>query len=71
MWCRPEYMVKFGTPAAGILEVAAERHADLIVLGVHSAAGHVGAATHAAVATAHSVVSCAECPVLTVRDRRT
>jgi len=71
MWCRPEYMVKFGTPAAGILEVAAERHADLIVLGVRSAAGHVGAATHVAAATAHSVVSCAECPVLTARGRRT
>ena len=70
MWCRPEYMFKFGTPAARILEVAAEKHADLIVLGVRSAAGHVGAATHAAAATAHSVVSCAECPVLTVRERR-
>jgi nucleotide-binding universal stress UspA family protein len=71
MWCRPECMVKFGVPAAGILEVAAEKHADLIVLGVRSAAGHVGAATHAAAATAHSVVCGAACPVLTVRERRT
>jgi nucleotide-binding universal stress UspA family protein len=70
LWCRPECDVRFGAPAAGILEVAAERHADLIVLGVRSAAGHVGAATHAAAATAHSVVSCAECPVLTVRECR-
>jgi nucleotide-binding universal stress UspA family protein len=71
MWCRLEYTVKFGLPAAGILDAAAEKHADLIVLGVRSAAGHVGAATHAAAATAHSVVSSAACPVLTVRERRT
>jgi nucleotide-binding universal stress UspA family protein len=70
MWCRPDYMVKFGVPAAGILEAAAERHADLIVLGVRSAVGHVGAATHAVAATAHSVVSGAACPVLTVRENR-
>jgi nucleotide-binding universal stress UspA family protein len=70
MWCRPEYTVKFGVPAAGILEVAAEKRADLIVLGVRSAAGHIGAATHAAAATAHRVVSCAACPVLTVRKHQ-
>ena len=70
LWCRPECEVRFGVPADGILEVAAERHADLIVLGVHSAAGGVGAATHAVAATAHSVVSCAACPVLTVRGKR-
>jgi len=68
MWCRPECDVRFGVPAAGILEVAAEKRADLIVLGVRS--GHVGAATHALAATAHSVLSCAPCPVLTVRERR-
>jgi nucleotide-binding universal stress UspA family protein len=70
LWCRPEYTVKFGVPAAGILDAAAEKHADLIVLGVRSASGHIGAATHAAAATAHSVVSCATCPVLTVRENR-
>ena len=70
MWCRPECEVRFGVPAAGILELAAERHADLIVLGARCATGHVGAATHAAAATAHSVISGAACPVLTVRERR-
>jgi nucleotide-binding universal stress UspA family protein len=70
LWCRPECAVRSGVPADGILEVAAEKHADLIVLGVRSAAGHVGAATHAVAATAHSVVSGATCPVLTVRERR-
>ena len=70
LWCRPECEVRLGVPADGILEVAAERHADLIVLGVHSAAGRVGAATHAVAATAHSVVSWAACPVLTVRAKR-
>jgi nucleotide-binding universal stress UspA family protein len=62
--------VRFGVPAAGILEVAAERHADLIVLGARCATGHFGAVTHAAAATAHSVISGAVCPVLTVRERR-
>jgi nucleotide-binding universal stress UspA family protein len=70
LWCHPEYTVKFGAPAAGILEAAAEKHADLIILGVRSAAGHIGAATHVVSATAHSVVSRAACPVLTVREHR-
>jgi len=67
LWCTPEYLVRFGPTAEGILEVAAEKRADLIVLGAHSAGGHLGAATHAVAATAHSVVSRAHCPVLTVR----
>jgi nucleotide-binding universal stress UspA family protein len=67
LWCTPEYLVRIGTPAAGILEVAAEKQADLIVLGARSAEGHMGAATHASAATAHTVVSHARCPVLTVR----
>ena len=46
MRCRPVAMVKYGEAAERILEVAAEREADVIVLGVRSAAGHLGAATH-------------------------
>src|ERR1700741_572820 len=46
LWCRPETVVEFGEPSERILHVAAERRADLIVLGVRSAAGHVSAATH-------------------------
>ena len=66
-WCRPEYVVDFGDPARQILEAARERKADLIVLGVKAATGHLGAATHVAAATAHTVVSQAPCPVLIVR----
>lgn len=67
LWCRPEYVVDFGDPAQRILEAARERKADLIVLGVRSAARHLGAATHVGTATAHTVVSLAPCPVLSVR----
>jgi len=67
MWCKPEYVVDFGDPARQILDVVRERKADLIVLGVRAAAGHLGTATHLAAATAHTVVSQAQCPVLTVR----
>lgn len=70
LWCTPEYLVRFGSPAAGILEVAAEKQADLIVLGARSAEGHIGMATHAVAATAHTVVSHAHCPVLTVRPNQ-
>ena len=65
-WCEPQYMVEFGKASAQILNVAQERNADLIVLGAKFA-GHGGAATHLASAAAHTVVSHATCPVLTVR----
>ena len=67
LWCRPEATVRFGQPAERILEAAAEHGADLIVLGVRDAAGHLGAATHLERTTAHKVVAHAACPVLTVR----
>lgn len=67
LWCRPEPTVRFGNPAERILEVATECDADLIVLGVREAAGHLGAATHLERSTAHRVVTRAACPVLTVR----
>lgn len=65
-WCRPDAVVRFGAAADRILEVAKERDADLIVLGVRGSRG-VGAATHLERATAHKVVAHAPCPVLTVR----
>lgn len=68
MWCVPEYLVERGDVAEKILDVAKRRNADLIVLGVHKAAGVPGAATHLPIATAHKVISQAHCPVLTVRD---
>ncbi len=67
LWCRPETVVEFGDPAERILGTAKGRGADLIVLGVRGAAGHLGAATHLERTTAHKVVAHAGCPVLTVR----
>jgi len=65
-WCSPEFLVNFDFPAEGILQVARERTADLIVLGVRKP----GAATltsHLPWSTAADVVSASPCPVLTVR----
>jgi len=67
LWCRPEATVRFGNPAERILEATMELEADLIVLGVRDAAGHLGAATHLERTIAHKVVARATCPVLTVR----
>ncbi len=67
LWCRPEFVVKFGNVGQSILTVAKEQQADLIVLGVRGAGGAIGVATHVADAIAHEVVSHAKCPVLTVR----
>ncbi len=63
----PQVSVEYGEPAERIVEVAKQRGADLIVLGVREAAGRLGAATHLERATAHKVVAHAACPVLTVR----
>jgi nucleotide-binding universal stress UspA family protein len=67
MWCEPHFAVECGPAAETILEVAKQRKADLIVLGVRRPSGFPGAATHLPVATAHKIVAYAECPVLTVR----
>jgi nucleotide-binding universal stress UspA family protein len=67
MWCEPHFVVECGPAAETILEVAKQRKADLIVLGVRRPSGFPGAATHLPVATAHKIVAYAECPVLTVR----
>ncbi len=67
LWCRPEASVQYGNPGDMILDMANDRGADLIVMGVRDAAGHLGAATHVQRATAHQVVAHARCPVLTVR----
>lgn len=58
-------VVRFGEPATGILEIAKERDAGLIVMGVH---GEVSwSAAHLPWAIAHQVVCHSHCPVLTVR----
>lgn len=66
-WCLPETLVESGEPASEVLEIAKQKQADLIVLGVRNLAEHLGAATHLGRATAHKVVAHAECSVLTVR----
>jgi len=58
-----EYEVGFGHPADCVLEVAAERQCDLIMLGAHHASNF---ASHLPGAVAHRIVSEAQCPVLTV-----
>jgi nucleotide-binding universal stress UspA family protein len=68
LWCTAEAVVQSGNAAEKILEVAKEKGADLIVLGVRNAPGRLGAATHLERATAHKVVAHAACPVLTVRE---
>lgn len=67
LWCEPRFEVEQGPAADTILDVANWRKADLIVIGVHTPGGRVGRATHLPLATAHKVVSRANCPVLTVR----
>ena len=67
-WCKPEFFVERGNPADRILELAHLRESGVIVLGVKPEGGVPGAATHLPNATAHKVVSHAECPVLTARS---
>lgn len=65
-WCRPDFLVTFDFPATGITQVARERKADLIVMGV----GKPAVATlkaHVPWSIASDVVGAAPCPVLTVR----
>jgi nucleotide-binding universal stress UspA family protein len=67
LWCEPKCRVEQGEQAAKIMGVAVAIGADLIVLGVRSPQGGVGAATHLLRSVAHEVVVNAQCPVLTLR----
>ena len=67
-WCVPDFLVECGDAAKKILDVAAHRKANLIVMGVHKPHGFPGAATHLPIAVAHEVVAKAQCPVLTVHS---
>jgi nucleotide-binding universal stress UspA family protein len=64
-WCHPSAVVNFEFPSEGILHVAEEQCADLIVMGVHKRASRVS--SHLPWAIAYEVISHAHCPVLTVR----
>jgi len=66
--CKPVFFVEHGNAADRILELAHFRESGLIVLDVKPQEGVPGAATHSPIATAHKIVSHAECPVLTVRS---
>jgi len=61
----PECEAPFDFLPQGILTVASERHADLIVMGVKHAAFR-WSSTHMPWTLAHQVVCHAKCPVLTV-----
>jgi nucleotide-binding universal stress UspA family protein len=61
----PETMLEFGHAPKCILKIAADREADMIVLGARTSA-EVGT-THLPWSTAHHVIAQAHCPVLTIR----
>lgn len=67
LWCKPEHVIDYGSPADLILKLAQQRHTHLIVLGARKPEGSLGLTTHFAHATAYKIVSQASCPVLTVR----
>ena len=62
----PEIVIEFGRAPDRILKVAAEREADMIILGARSSA-EVGS-THLPWSSAHHVIAQAHCPVLTIRE---
>jgi nucleotide-binding universal stress UspA family protein len=64
-WYQMAPAVNFEFPAEGILHVAEEQGADLIVMGVHKRAPRTS--SHLPWAIAYEVICHAHCPVLTVR----
>jgi nucleotide-binding universal stress UspA family protein len=65
--CKPDFVVTFDNLPWGILNVADERQADLIVMGVNRSP-FARAGAHVPWAITHEVVRHAKCPVLTVRS---
>jgi nucleotide-binding universal stress UspA family protein len=65
-WCSPEFVARFDFPSQGILRLAEERDADLIVMGVKKAS-ETAMSGHSPWPVASHVVAEASCPVLTVR----
>jgi nucleotide-binding universal stress UspA family protein len=65
--CRAETILEAGKPYVEILRLAAERAADLVVMGVH---GERTVGIDLFGSTAQHVVRQATCPVLTVRCGR-
>lgn len=65
--CEPDCIVERGLPAEKILEVAEGHAADMIVLGLHGADGHLAKITPFASSGAYQIITRAQSPVLTVR----
>jgi len=65
-WCTPEFIVGFDFAGEGILRIAEQRGADLIVMGVH-ATSSPWVSAHMPWAVAHEIICEARCPVMTVR----
>jgi nucleotide-binding universal stress UspA family protein len=65
-WCAPQFLVRWEHAAEAILLAAAQREADLIVMGVRKARA-AGLSSHLPWPVASEVVGRAPCPVLTVR----
>jgi nucleotide-binding universal stress UspA family protein len=61
----PETLLEFGNAPDSILKAAAEREADMIILGARSS--EIGT-THLPWSAAHHVIAQACCPVLTIRQ---
>jgi nucleotide-binding universal stress UspA family protein len=66
LWCEPKYVARFEFPVEGVLRVAEEEDADLIVMGVRQTVGTT-LTSHLPWTIASEIVSEAPCPVLTVR----
>lgn len=65
--CEVELLAQFGVAAESILQTAAAREADLIVLGAKPTKGNLATTTHLSRTVAYRVIVGASCPVLTVR----
>jgi nucleotide-binding universal stress UspA family protein len=61
---RAEPLLEHGDPATIIVRTAVERGADLIVIGTHA---RTGVAETLLGSVAHQVITCAPCPVVTLR----
>lgn len=64
------YLVDFGKPEKKIVAAAAEREADLIVLGAHGWGAAPALASHFFGGTAYEVICSSTCPVLIVPQLR-
>jgi nucleotide-binding universal stress UspA family protein len=66
---KPEYVVKAGTVADRIVNLAADLSADIILIGANGVGAFAEMASRLG-SVVHKVIAFAPCPVLTVRDVR-